>query len=215
MKPAPGNVAGVGSTVIKGTAHVADAVVGNTVGRVAGLVGSKLLGELPEEARTGSFQDEVAQKKKRKYGILRRIRRFGRGPPVEETTTAALASEEAIARLASKEATTAPVVASEEATTAAVLVSEDSTSAILATEEAVLTSEESTADAHVSEEATADHLEAGADVLSSVDGMDTVLDVDERLRTALNSDGTLPLSSARDRLDGSISAVQLDGEAVA
>lgn len=82
MKPAPGNVGGLSKRVIGSTAKVADAVVGNTVGRVAGLVGSKILGELPEQAVSGSFQAEAGKKKK--YGLWRRIRRFGRGPPAEK-----------------------------------------------------------------------------------------------------------------------------------
>lgn len=42
----------------------ADRVVGfvlrNTIGRFAGLIGSKLLGKVPEAAKTGSYHDEVS-----------------------------------------------------------------------------------------------------------------------------------------------------------
>ncbi|KAL1508647.1 hypothetical protein AB1Y20_004743 [Prymnesium parvum] len=100
MKPAPGNVAGLGGKVLGGTAKVADAVMSNTVGRVAGAVGSKLLGQLPETAVSGSYYEQA--KPTVKYSVWRRIRRLGRGPPKAEVEAAALAAEEAVAaRLAS------------------------------------------------------------------------------------------------------------------
>jgi len=84
-KPMEGNVAGLGVRLAGGTAKVADAVVGNTVGRVAGIVGSRVLGQMPDTALEGSFQEEVKEvQPKAKRGLFRRIRRFGRGSPKEE-----------------------------------------------------------------------------------------------------------------------------------
>lgn len=61
MEPAPGMVGGLAK---KGVATVADAVIGKTIGGGFKSAQSMLLGELPDEAKTGSFQEEVGLEKK-------------------------------------------------------------------------------------------------------------------------------------------------------
>lgn len=75
MEPAPGMVAGMGGNVLAGTAKVADKVVGATVGKVAKIAQSRLLGQLPDQAVTGSFQEDKNKKKK-----MPRFERLRRGP---------------------------------------------------------------------------------------------------------------------------------------
>ena len=63
MKPAPGVVGGLGSAVGV-TAKVTDTVLGSTIGAVAKVGQSALLGSLPDEAVTGSFQEEAPKRKR-------------------------------------------------------------------------------------------------------------------------------------------------------
>lgn len=67
MKPGEGVVGTVGGT----TAKLTDLILGNTIGRVATTAQRTLLGRLPEEAVSGSYQ-KTKDLKKRK-GILRRL----------------------------------------------------------------------------------------------------------------------------------------------
>mmetsp|Transcript_14420 Transcript_14420/g.34907 ORF Transcript_14420/g.34907 Transcript_14420/m.34907 type:complete len:605 (+) Transcript_14420:116-1930(+) len=76
--------AGRGATLVGGATTAADAVVGNTVGRVFATLQSKLLGPLPEEALTGSFEgqddpsaDDASGRRRGRFGFLRRLRRRG------------------------------------------------------------------------------------------------------------------------------------------
>jgi hypothetical protein len=69
MKPGKGIVGGLGGKTIGATAKVADAVLGNTVGRVAKTAQDALLGGLPTEA-TGSSQSAKG-KKRRLFSRLR------------------------------------------------------------------------------------------------------------------------------------------------
>jgi len=78
MTPAPGNVAvGVAGKVAGAAGTVVDVAMGKTVGSAVKLAQSRLLGELPQEAVTGSFQEEKTKQKRR--GLLRRLLRRGRG----------------------------------------------------------------------------------------------------------------------------------------
>jgi len=80
MAPQEGMVAGSGVDILMGgTVNVADKVVASTVGKTVGFVQRKLLGDLPEEAITGSFQEEAGKeerskpKRGRKRAFLRRL----------------------------------------------------------------------------------------------------------------------------------------------
>jgi hypothetical protein len=81
MKPMPGMVGGLSTTVVGGTAQVADKVVGSTLGTVVRKAQSTLLGSLPENAVEGSFQADKAKadgEVTEKRGFLRRVFRRGR-----------------------------------------------------------------------------------------------------------------------------------------
>lgn len=83
MQTAPA-LAGSGVGLVGKSASVADSLVLGTAGKVVKLAQRRLLGELPETAVTGSFQEEikpVAAKPARK-GILRRLG-LRRMPPAE------------------------------------------------------------------------------------------------------------------------------------
>ena len=58
MKAQPGMVAGSGANILGTGAYAADFVLKNTVGRAKRVAQRALLGALPEEAVTGSFQEE-------------------------------------------------------------------------------------------------------------------------------------------------------------
>ena len=80
MQPAPGNVAvpGVAGTAAK----VMDKVVGGTVGAAVGAAKRQLLGELPENALAGSFQEseEMRKAKEVRAADCRAIRARGHRP---------------------------------------------------------------------------------------------------------------------------------------
>lgn len=98
MKPGPGVVGGAAG-------HVADAVMGHTVGFIAKKAQDVLLGELPEEAVSGSYQETATKKKKAGKRGLRRLLFWRRGVPPTDLV------EEADAEL---EPLVAPVARSEE-----------------------------------------------------------------------------------------------------
>ena len=70
MKPAPGNVVVGSSKSIAAAADATEAAVSSPAHHVAA------------EATSGAFEAEVVAQPK-KYGLWRRIRRFGRGLPME------------------------------------------------------------------------------------------------------------------------------------
>ena len=100
MKPAPGNVAGLGLNIAGGALSVQDKVVGGTVGRIVRAAQGKLLGELPTEAVTGSRQAEAARARvpRKRRGPLRRL--FRRGRASEEVEDGA--AQEALAAAAAQ-----------------------------------------------------------------------------------------------------------------
>ena len=79
MKPGPGVVGGAAG-------HVADAVLGNTIGFVTKKAQDALLGGLPEEATAGTFQETKKKQKGGKRGLRRLL--FWRKAKVEATTEA-------------------------------------------------------------------------------------------------------------------------------
>jgi protochlorophyllide reductase len=75
MTPDAGVVGGLGGKVLGATAKVTDVVAGNTIGRVAKVAQDSLLGDLPTNAVTGSFQElkEGGEPVKRKRQLLRKL----------------------------------------------------------------------------------------------------------------------------------------------
>ena len=76
MKPGPGVVGGAAG-------HVADAVLGHTIGFAAKKAQDLLLGELPEEAVEGSFQTTKSKKAKGGRKGFRRLLFWRRGKEAE------------------------------------------------------------------------------------------------------------------------------------
>ena len=96
--PAPGNVA-VGATIAGVAGTVVDTAVGGTLGAGLKFAQSRLLGDLPEEAKQGSFQEELPSghgarggKRKRIKALWRKVLRKG---PTAEQLAEAKAAEEA------------------------------------------------------------------------------------------------------------------------
>mmetsp|Transcript_88714 Transcript_88714/g.153522 ORF Transcript_88714/g.153522 Transcript_88714/m.153522 type:complete len:561 (+) Transcript_88714:58-1740(+) len=89
MKPGEGVVGTVGGT----TAKLTDAILGNTIGRVAKTAQRTLLGRLPEEAVSGSYQETKGLQKKK--GLLRKL--FSKRKKTEKKTSDHKKSEEALA----------------------------------------------------------------------------------------------------------------------
>ena len=98
--PAPGNVAvGAAGTIAGVAGTVVDTAVGGTLGAGLKFAQSRLLGELPEEAKQGSFQEELPSghgarggKRKRIKALWRKLLRKG---PTAEQLAEAKAAEEA------------------------------------------------------------------------------------------------------------------------
>ena len=98
--PAPGNVAvGAAGTIAGVAGTVVDTAVGGTLGAGLKFAQSRLLGELPEEAKQGSFQKELPSghgarggKRKRIKALWRKVLRKG---PTAEQLAEAKAAEEA------------------------------------------------------------------------------------------------------------------------
>jgi hypothetical protein len=103
--PAPGNVgAGAAGTIAGVAGTVVDTAVGGTLGAGLKFAQAKLLGDVPDEAKEGSFQEEVGSeqsasggKRKRVKAVWRKI--FRKGPTAEQLaeTKAAEQAEEAAA----------------------------------------------------------------------------------------------------------------------
>jgi hypothetical protein len=94
MEPKPGMVAGAGK-LMGGTAAIADTLVGGTVGQVAKFAQSKVLGSLPEEAVTGSFQESKLKKPKLpRFERVRRVFRRRKSAPSEPEAVALAVAEE-------------------------------------------------------------------------------------------------------------------------
>ena len=106
MKPMPGMVGGMSSSLMRGSATVADKVVGGTIGKAFKGVQGALLGGLPQEAVGGSFQKLKSEPKEQpksggRFARLRFWKRRGAGAPAEAPAAAALAK---IAPVAAPEA---------------------------------------------------------------------------------------------------------------
>ncbi|KAJ1621626.1 hypothetical protein T492DRAFT_1068325 [Pavlovales sp. CCMP2436] len=96
MQPNPGMVGG--STIMGGIGKAADTLVGGTAGRVLRLAQRKLLGEVPDEAKSGSFQTEKgleasAPKKSRLRRLFSRLRRGRKSSNDAESKLARAQSE--------------------------------------------------------------------------------------------------------------------------
>jgi protochlorophyllide reductase len=113
--PAPGNVGvGVAGNIAGVAGTVVDTAVGGTIGTAVKFAQSKLLGEVPDEAKQGSFQEDLSEqssggKRRRVKAVWRRIfRRGAKEPTAEELAAAeAAAAEEeaaAVAEILAKEA---------------------------------------------------------------------------------------------------------------
>jgi protochlorophyllide reductase len=95
MTEMPGNVGGMSSKIMAGTAKVTDTVVGGTIGRAAKGVQKLVLGSVPTEALEGSFQEEVAQSPKKRRGLFSRFRRGRRQD--EESNVAEAETDDEVA----------------------------------------------------------------------------------------------------------------------
>jgi hypothetical protein len=113
MKPMPGNVVGLTGQVAGAAGHVVDKTLGNTIGTAMRKAQDAMLGGIPEEAVTGSFQVEDGKEKameiamansviadtvpKKKRGLLRRLafwrREAAQAAAVEEVEPVAAAAD--------------------------------------------------------------------------------------------------------------------------
>ena len=97
--PAPGNVAmGAAGTIAGVAGTVVDTAVGGTLGAGLKFAQSRLLGDLPEEAKQGSFQEELPSGHGARGGKRQRIKALWRkvlrkGPTAEQLAEAKAAEE--------------------------------------------------------------------------------------------------------------------------
>uniref|UniRef100_A0A7S0HVC1 protochlorophyllide reductase n=2 Tax=Phaeocystis antarctica TaxID=33657 RepID=A0A7S0HVC1_9EUKA len=98
--PAPGNVgAGAAGTVAGVAGTVLDTAVGGTLGAGLKFAQAKLLGDVPDEAKEGSFQEDLSVqsesggKRKRVKAVWRKIFRKAEGPTAEQLAEAKAAEQ--------------------------------------------------------------------------------------------------------------------------